>query len=291
MQSSQIILTFDGSLVLGHSVSLRTLSYTLPHIQRAIDKTVYYSVRKEVRKFTTLPGDMYPLADIYLHAVEKGSLKIPFLSDLAGEIPRLFNAFLNEPYERAGREVLSSVNQIAVDVENRKIHVGLQNVDIVTQDDLLNREDDFKYAYAQNAVLRDIDTALSVVRSNEGSILKFAVNDDSGFREYSFDPLRASRFSRITKTKRLADPAIYTGRLLGLERQRKGSLFEYSAKFLSSLTGQESKILIAGYDDVMKLQPFNLVDEEVTIWGAPVSIMDVYDPVRGDFVFIDFYQP
>ncbi|MNN48052.1 hypothetical protein D3C81_1625060 [compost metagenome] len=65
-------------------------------------------------------------------------------------------------------------------------------------------------------------------------------------------------------------------------------MFKYAAKFLSSHTNQESKLLIADIDDALKISAHNLKDENVVFWGAPIALFDAFDPVRGDVVFIDF---
>lgn len=285
--TNQITLVFDGTLAPNHSVSLRTLSYTIPHFQRAVDKTVYFQQRGEIRKYTTLPVELHHMADLYLNELEEGSLRLPFLSDLLKEVPALFKNFLAEPYERAANEVHGYTGILKTDLESSKINVTHDNLDHTTQSDLVKKHSEYKRDQAQASVMKDISTALSVVRSTNGGIMSFNVDSPSGAAEYEFDQLRASRFAKLATTKRLADPALYIGRITGLEKQRGNKQFEYSAKFLSSLTKQENKIHIADYDDASKLHSYNLASKDVVFWAAPISMYDAFDPVRGDLVFVD----
>lgn len=287
---NQIILTFDGALSQKHTVSLRTLSYTIPHIQRAIDKSVYFLHFEELRKFSTLPAALHSEADLYVHAIEQGSLRFPFLSNLGKGVPELVNSFLRQPYEQAEHEVIIPGEIIQTDLETNKIHAAMGNLDLVTHDQLLVNEAEHKRAFAQAAVMKDISLALGIVRSTTDALLRLDIDSQNGVGRYEFNPLNASRFAKLATTKRLEDAVIYTGRVTGLEKQRGNSRFEYAAKFLSRATNTESKILISDYDDAMKLHPYNLANKDVVIWGAPVSTYNSFDPVRGDFVFVEMFN-
>ncbi|PZW44391.1 hypothetical protein [Pseudomonas sp. URMO17WK12:I2] len=289
-QHRQITLKFDGTLAPQNGVSLRTISYTVPHIQRAIDKSVYFLHFEELRKFSTLPMHLHSDADLYIYALEKGSLKFPFFSDLAKEVPDLFNAFMSKPYEEAAHEVIIPGTIMQTDLETNKIHAAMGNLDYVTQEQMLAKEAMHKKAYAQSAVMKDMSLALGVVRVTPGAILALEVDSEKGAKSYEFDQNNASRFARLTTTKRLEDAVVYNGRITGLERQRGNARFEFAAKFLSRATGTESKILISNYDDAMKLHPYNLTDKDVLIWAAPISTYGSFDPVRGDLVFVDMFK-
>ena len=287
---SQITLTYDGTLSPQNGVSLRTISYTAPHIQRAVDKSVYFLHYKELRKFATLPTALHSEADLYIYALEKGSLKFPFLSDLAKGVPELFNSFMAQPYEQAAHEVIIPGSIIRTDLETNKIHAAMGNLDHVTQEQLIENEVERKRAFAQAAVMKDMSLALGVVRTTEGAMLNLSVDSERGTRDYEFNQLNAARFAKLATTKRLEDAVVYTGRITGLEKTKGNSSFSYSAKFLSRVTNTESKILILDYDDALKLHPHNLIDKDIVIWGAPISTYNSFDPIRGDFVFVDIFR-
>jgi hypothetical protein len=283
---NQITLTFDGTLAPNHSVSLRTLAYTLPHIQRSIDKIVYFEKRGEIRKYTSLPKELQGYADIYINELEEGSLIIPFISNLTAKVPELFNAFMEGPYKQSSKEVVSHSKILQSDLEACKGLVFHDNVDPITQEDLIAVEGDRKLAYARTAVLKDINNALALVRATPGALLKMDVDSRKGYSSYIFDEVRATRFSKVVATKRLDNPAVYIGQITGLEKQGTTSAFKYAAKFWSKVTGQESKLMIQDLDDALKLHAHNLSNKDIAIWAAPVSIHETFDPVRGDLVFI-----
>lgn len=287
MLRNQITLTFDGTLAPNHSVSLRTLAYTLPHIQRSIDKIVYFEQKGEIRKFTALPKELQGHADIYLSELEEGSLRIPFISDLVAKVPELFNEFMAEPYEKSAREVVSHSKILQSDLEACKGLVFHGSAERLTQEDLIAVEGGRKLAYARTAMLKDINQALAIVRTTPGALLKIDVDSRKGYGSYVFDEARATRFSKVVATKRLDRPAVYIGRITGLEQQGATSAFKYAAKFLSRVTGQENKLMIQDLEDAIKLHAHNLSSEDVAIWAAPISVHETFDPVRGDLIFID----
>lgn len=285
---NQIFLTFGGTLAPNNSVSLRTLSYTIPHFQRAIDKTVYFNEVGEIRKFSSLPSNLHEFADFYIDKLEEGSLRIPFLSKLVEGVPQLYANFLAQPYEQSAREVVAQSKVLTFDLESNKVRAQHDNLDEVTQENLIEAEGVRKQAYAQTAVLKDMSYALSVVRTTPGALLDIGVNTERGFSEFSFDQQRATRFAKIATTQRLADPAIYVGRITGLERIRATGQLQFAAKFLSRATGQENKLFIADYEDALRIHPHNLRAEDIVIWASPIAIHNSFDPVRGDIVFVDF---
>ena len=93
----QLILTFDGSIIREKTISIRALGYTLPHFQRAIDKTVTFSQSGQLTKFSTLKKKDYGLADLYLGDFEEGSLKIPLIGELLDGVGDKLAHFLKEP--------------------------------------------------------------------------------------------------------------------------------------------------------------------------------------------------
>lgn len=287
---SQITLVFDGTLAPNHGVSLRTLGYTVPHFQRAIDKSVYFLHYEQLRKFSTLPAHLHDEADLYVYALEKGSLKFPFFSDLKKGVPELFNSFMRQPYEQAAHEVIIPKSIMRTDLETNKLHAMMESLEYRTHEDLIEKEAERKQAFAQLAVMKDITLALGVVRGTEGGLLSFNVDSEKGAMSYDFNQHNASRFAKLTTTRRLEDAVVYTGRITGLEKQRGNSQFEFAAKFQSRTTNTESKILIHDYNDALKLHPYNLADKDVVMWGAPISMYNSFDPVRGDFVFVDLFN-
>ncbi|MBA5116479.1 hypothetical protein H2N78_04405 [Pseudomonas aeruginosa] len=286
---NEIILKFDGSLSPNKNVALRTLAYTLPHLQRAIDKSVYFHERHDLRKYTSLPDELQPLAALYIHEVQIGSFKIPFISELLKGVPELFTEFMAQPYAQAANDVKLVKGILKVDLGVAKGHAQLDNLEERTQEDMIKDEQGRKIAFARSAVLHDVNTMLSVVRGDQAAFISLDTDTERyGYRNFEFNQERAVRFNRITNTKRLADAVVYTGKIKGVEEQKARSQFRYSAKFLSSTTGQESKLLIADLEDAQRINAHNLKDVEVQFWGAPIALYEAFDPVRGDVVFIDF---
>lgn len=283
---NQISLIYDGALAPYHTVSLRTLSYTLPHFQRALDKTAYFVEYDRLTKYKSLPRDLYYLADLYVGELEKGSLKIPFLSELLKGVPDVFKGFLTQPYEEAVHEVAAHRGVLRRDLETAKANANVDNLAEITQEDVIAAKGEATTEFAQAAILQDLNYMLSVVRQDEGAMLSIEADSPKGFQRFEFDRKTAVSFSRIAGEKRLADPVIYRGFVLGVEEQRRNKAFPYAVKFLSLDTRQEMKVLLADLEDATVMNRFNLGKKGVRIWGAPIASYNAYDPVRGDVVFV-----
>lgn len=283
---NQISLIYDGVLAPNHTVSLRTLSYTLPHFQRALDKTAYFVEFDRLTKYKSLPRELYYLADIYVGELERGSLKIPFLGELLKGVPDVFKGFLTQPYEEAVHEVAAHRGILRRDLETAKVNANVDNLAEVTQEQIIAEKGEATTEFAQAAILQDLNYMLSVVRRDEGAMLSIEADSPKGFQRFEFDRRTAVSFSRLTGEKRLADPVIYRGLVRGVEKQRGNKAFPYAMKFLSLDTSQEIKVLFADLEDARLMNRFNLGTQEIRMWGAPIASYNAYDPVRGDIVFV-----
>ncbi len=284
--TKEIALIYDGSLSPRESISLRTLSYTLPHFQRAIDKTVYFELNGELRKYTSLQKENLHYADLYLTNFEHGSIHLPFVSDLLKGVPDLFKNFLSAPYNEAKQDLLRPRLGITEELDIIKGNAALDNLERKTQEDAIQDPLRINQKFAQAAILKDLDTMLSVVRADPEAVMGIQADTPTGFADFKFDNNTATKFSRICTQKRLSDPLIYIGKIRGLEEHARTARIRYSAKFISSTTNQEIKILIRDYEDAIKIGKYNLIDDEVIFWGAPIATYNAFDPVRGDVLFI-----
>ena len=161
----ELILRINGTLAPNNRVSLRTISHTLPHLQRAIDKLVLFEKYGEIKKHATLPGTHYHLADLYLDDFEEGSLKIPLLGNLLDGVGSRFNQFLSEPFQEAAKEIRENSRSLLDQLNTAHNNIFHENVEKITQKDLIARGDELERYYAQAAVLKDINTMLSPLRA------------------------------------------------------------------------------------------------------------------------------
>lgn len=287
----ELILKISGTLAPENKISLRTVSHTLPHLQRAIDKIVLYEKYGDLKKRSALPSTLYESADLFLEPFEKGSVKIPLIGDLLDGVGARLNQFLREPYEKAAQDLEYEYGSLADQLEIVRRNIQKDNVDNITQEDLIAGADRLERSYAQTAVLKDLNTMLSPLRakSSTDDSIELVNNSSGNTANYSFSHESAKSFGKIITQKRLAKPVKYIGTLEGLKRTG-GNTFPCVGTFISSITGQEMNLLFESETDAIVLNKFNLSKIKFSIWGCPLAVYESFDQFRGDVVFASFIE-
>jgi len=163
--NNQLIIKFDGALAKGNKISIRTLSHTLPHLQRAIDKIVMYETRATVGKGATLHQVHYPIADLYLEEIIEGSIILPLVGNLLAGATSRFNSFLAEPYREAENTINSKVSTFDTRVETVRLQLTNNLLTPISHESLIDKENVAQTEYAQAAFLNDINNMLAPLRS------------------------------------------------------------------------------------------------------------------------------
>lgn len=287
----ELILRIDGTLAPDNKISLRTISHTLPHLQRAIDKIVLYEKYGDLKKRSALPSTLYESADLFLDPFEQGSVKIPLIGNLLDGVSSRLNQFLREPYERAAQDLEYEYGSLAGQLENVRGNIQRDNIENITQEDLIAGADRLERSYAQAAVLKDLNTMLSPLRAKSSieDTIELINNSPGNTANYSFSHETAKSFGKIVTQKRLAKPVKYVGILEGLKRTG-GNTFPCVGTFISSLTGQEMNLLFTSESDAIILNKFNLSKVQFSIWACPLAVYESFDQLRGDVVFASFIE-
>jgi len=287
----ELILRINGTLVPENKISLRTISHTLPHLQRAIDKIVLYEKYGEIKKHSALPSTLYGSADLFLDPFEEGSLKIPLVGELLEGVSARLNQFLKEPYEKAAQDLEVDHRPLLDQLENVRGNIERENVEIITQEDLIAGADKLERSYAQAAVLKDLNNLLAPLRAKSSSddTIEIINNSSGNTANYSFTHRSAKSFGKIVSQKRLAKPVKYQGILEGLKRTGN-KVFPCVGSFISNQTGEEMNLLFASESDAIVLNKFNLSKIKFTIWACPLAIYESFDQIRGDIVFASFIE-
>lgn len=288
----ELILRINGTLAPENKISLRTISHTLPHLQRAIDKIVLYEKYGEIKKHSVLPHSLYGNADLFLDPFEKGSIKIPLIGDLLEGVGSRLNQFLREPYEKAAQELELNHRPLIEQLEIVRNNIQLDNVDLITQEDLILNSHVFENSYAQTAVLKDLNNLLSPLRAKSSSedTIEIINNSVGNTASYPFTHRTAKSFGKIISQKRLAKPVQYRGVLEGLKRT-ENKVFPYVGNFISEQTDEEMSLLFVDPSDAIVMNKFNLSKVKFSIWACPLAVFESFDQKRGDIVFASFVGP
>lgn len=288
---SQMIVRFNGAMAKGNRISIRTLSHTLPHLQRAIDKVIMHETREVVGKGATLHQAHYPVADLYLEQIIEGSVILPLVGSLLAGATARFNSFLTEPYREAENLIDDKITTFDTRVDTVRSQIASNILVPIPHQKLIDNDDRTKVAYAQAAFLNDINNMLAPLRS------KICVNDDititnvtpGNSATYIFNQRKSKAFAKVVRAQRLAHPVLYSGTLEGLVN-RGGTGFPYAGKFICSETEKEMKLLVASEKDALALNKFNIGKSEINIIACPLSVYSTFDPLSGDIVFIAFQK-
>ncbi|WNO09849.1 hypothetical protein [Teredinibacter sp. KSP-S5-2] len=287
----ELILRISGTLAPDNKISLRTVSHTLPHLQRAIDKVVLYEKYGDLKKRSALPSSLYESADLFLAPFEDGSVKIPLVGNLLDGVGARLNQFLREPYDKAAKDLEYEYGSLANQLDNVRGNIERENVENITQEDLNAGANRLERSYAQTAVLKDINTMLSPLRakSSVDDTIELVNNTLGKTANYSFSHVNAKTFGKIVTQKRLAKPVKYDGILEGLKRTG-GKTFPCVGIFVSALTGQEMNLLFVSEMDAVALNKFNLSKKKFSIWACPLAVYESFDHLRGDIVFASLIE-
>lgn len=287
----EIILKIDGTLAPDHRISLRTISHTLPHLQRAIDKIVLYEKYGEIKKHSALPSSLYSSADLFLDNFEEGSIKIPLIGNLLEGVGARLNQFLKEPYENAAQDFELITRPLPEQLEIVRSNIQKKNTNYITQKDLIDGAERLERSFTQAAVLKDLNNMLAPLRASSSidDTMEIINNSSGQTATYTFSHDDAKSFGKVVTRKRLAKPVVYSGKLEGLKKT-KNKNFPCVGNFISTQTNQEMNLLFASEEDAIVLNKFNLSNLTFSIWACPLAVYESFDQIRGDIVFTSFIE-
>lgn len=291
---NSLTLTFDGQTIAPENrISARTLSHTIPHLQRAIDKIVYFENYGFIRKFSTLPNTLYSQADLYIERFEEGSLRIPFFDNFRVDVIARFREYMTRPYELAAQEEhVDEEADLQAELLALYNQVRQGGVPAQTHQDLINNREARLREWVVAATLKDLNQVLSPLRSSRvanDEIIRFGTADGVRNVDFTFDKGLSKRFGKRIAQKTLGPAAIYTGTLHGLA-ENHSEMFPILGHFRSQDTTGTMSLLVSDERSKRPLNEHNLTDVPFAIWAAPLATYGTFDNVRGDIVFIDFVR-
>ncbi|KAB7619491.1 hypothetical protein [Alkalilimnicola sp. S0819] len=285
----RLIIEFEGVLAPGNQVSVRTLTKTLSPVQRAVDCIVYYERFGVVRKFSTLPRELYSTADFYLGAPEANCVIVPLLKDTGRQITRKLRTYLASPYAAAAAEV-QAPTPLEGEIGNAINNLAHNNVEITTHEVLLEHREQREREYIEAKVVEQVNQAISPIRSSvigKDDYISLQTFDEAGTTRFEFSRDRAKRFGQIVTKSRLGPVAWFEGTLHGLV-ENNSQAFPFVGEFRSNATKRKhkQKLLIPNESLALKLSPSNLRNVEIQFFAAPLTRYGAFDEVRGDIVLL-----
>lgn len=279
-------LRYSGDIVAGKSISIRTLGNTLPHFQRAIDKSVIFVESGEVIRNKGIARASYSDADLMLELLEEGSVVLPLWGAIKEESVKFFKWAITEPYNKAvhGEVGFNRDSQI----ETYKVRQKEKDIEEKSQKDLILDANKNKRKYARSAVLADVNNMFNVVRAPGERQIDLNVTKPGEEASYVFNKQIAKDFRKIVATPYPTEPVVYKGKYNGYKQLgRKDGGFEVYVK--SDYSDQVVNVF------VKKVEELNLFarlknNDEVIFWASPIQKYGAFDVYSGSVIFIGMYS-
>lgn len=279
-------LRYSGDVVVGKSISIRTLGNTLPHFQRAIDKSVIFVENGEVVRKKGIARSSYSDADLMLEVLDEGSVVLPLWGRVKEESVKFFNWAITEPYDKAvhGDVRFNRDSQI----ETYKVRQKEKDIEEKSQRDLIQDDNKNKRRYARSAVLADVNSMFNVVRAPGERQIDLNVTKPGEEANYVFNKQIAKNFSKIVATPYPTEPVIYKGKYNGYKQLgEKNGGFEVYVK-----SDYSDKVVHVFVKKVEELNLFTRMknNDEVIFWASPIQRYGAFDVYSGSVIFIGMYS-
>lgn len=284
----QISLTFDGGIAPESQIALRNLGRSLTHLQSAIDRAYLDVKRGDVWKHTRLSNEDYPNTVFMVGNPREGSYIVDFLSNTAwgGRIVDRISTALSPIHEMITAGGLEEVESIADQVDHRKIQLENNLIEPRSAADILdNPQLLMARRYGDKSILKEIGQILSPLASDHtpGGSIKISLQNRNT-QEYEYTPALSRRFINKINEKTLAEPFLYTGKIVQIDSDiLKG-------RFNSSHSSKKCVIHFRDIDDLMTVSPYFNRDD-ISFYASPIVEYGTYDPHRGDIFFISLNRP
>lgn len=291
--SATIQIHFDGPISIEHSVTLRTLSRTLDHMQSAIDRAYLDVKYGEVWKHARLKGDDYNQTDFLLGRPRDGGFIIDMVSSVGSPIVKRIKQSVEGVFQTPTEEGIAEAVRIRQQLQGRRDQINSQLITPREYADFIQHPDvQMIRPYGDKSINKEIDQILALIRNKEfaGSTFELGfAGEDIETQNYMFDRDKAMQFHDLVSRKALGEPVICEGSLRSLDR---GNQFaERKGKFTNLATGRDVSLHIAKGDDFDALVPY-LGDNapKVRMLACPIIEYGAFDPKGGDLLFVSLWQ-
>lgn len=288
--SSVFSIHFDGPIVTDHKVSVRVMSRTYSHMQRAIDRAYLDTKYGNVWKHARLKSDDYAHTDFFAEYPREGGIILDAIRDGADAIIDRINRAVAEPFAIALQEGMEEHEQIINQLPKRREHAHQNKDQLSTYQEMLDHPDEnIIRAYSDRSIVKEIDQIASIIRPDElaGSYVELKLYGSTASPVYVFDAPQAIRFHRTVSRRQLGEPVLIRGKIRLLDQGNKFS--NMKAKILNIDSGREITLHLGSEEDFVKLHPHHM-DEQVLIFACPVIEYGAYDPNGGDMYFVDIAE-
>lgn len=280
---------FDGPITTDHKLTVRSMSRTYEHMQRAIDRAYLIEKYGSVWKHARLSGEDYESTSFIAEYPREGGIFLDAVKGgvLSGKIVDRISEAIKAPFERAAKAGLEEAVNIGSQIIQRRNYasnVGLAQIQSL--DDLLEKPPaKWTQAYSNRSILKEVDQLTSQITPDEceGSIVELALYGTTSRLVFKFTPEIATRFHRYVSGRELGPAVAMRAKLRNLDRGNKFA--KPKAKVLNLASKREAVLHLNGEQDFLELHPYHTA-EEVSLLVCPILEAGGFDVHSGDLFFL-----
>lgn len=277
---------FDGPITVNHRVSLRVLSRTYEHMQRAIDRAYLINAYGNVWKHARLTDVQYAETEFLAEYPREGGIILDSVRDGAGAIVDRINAAVRPLFEEALAGGLAEQDSLSAQLVQRRNYVDRVGENTPTFE-AIEADPPAQWAdrYSNRSIVKEVDQLVNQVTPQplEGSTIELTFQGTDLQLPMLFDNAVARRFHRLAAERELAAPMIVSATIRSLDRGNRYS--KPKAKIVNIHTFREVVLHLSGENDFLALHPLHN-GEVVQLYVCPMVEAGGFDLNGGDLYFL-----
>lgn len=277
---------FDGAITVDHKVSIRVLSKTYEHMQRAIDRAFLIEHHGEIWKHARLTDQQYAETEFIAEYPREGGIFLDAVRQGADAIIDRIAASVAPVFEHSVRQGLNDYTGLSQQHADRLEYVNARRRNVRTFERLRNDPPaGWADAYSNRSIIKEIDQLVNQISPPRlaGSTIDLALAGNRPFQRFEFDAVRAKRFHQIASRRDLGEAVIVDAIIRSLDRGNRFA--KPNAKILNLATDREVALHLRSIADFESLHRYHN-GQPVELFVCPIVEALGFDLHGGDLMFI-----
>lgn len=277
---------FDGAITFEHKVSVRVLSNTYEHMQRAIDRAYLIEVHGQVWKHQRLTAEQYQDTDFLALYPEEGGIHLAAFREGAERVVDRIYAAIRPVFEEATQEAITVHASMSQQLGERRQYVQQMGPNTQSFEDVQAHPPvDWATNYSNRSIVKEIDQLVSQVAPDRvaGSTIDITLHGQQTHLPLQFNAEIARRFRKVASQRELGAAILLNANIRSLDRGNRTT--KPSAKIVNLHTHREVSLHLSGMEDFDQLHPHH-GSAEVLLFVCPIIEARGFDLHGGDLMYL-----
>lgn len=277
---------FDGAITFEHKVSVRVLSNTYEHMQRAIDRAYLIEVHGQVWKHQRLTAEQYQDTDFLALYPEEGGIHLAAFREGAERVVDRIYAAIRPVFEEATQEAITVHASMSQQLGERRQYVQQMGPNTQSFEDVQAHPPvDWATNYSNRSIVKEIDQLVSQVAPDRvaGSTIDITLHGQQTHLPLQFNAEIARRFRKVASQRELGAAILLNANIRSLDRGNRTT--KPSAKIVNLHTNREVSLHLSGMEDFDQLHPHH-GSAEVLLFVCPIIEARGFDLHGGDLMYL-----